>query len=456
MNRLWVRLAVAFLAVALVAVGAVAFVVSRTTTSSFRSYVGQQNTANSSTELIRSLETHYAANGSWAGAQEIIAGARSGHGSGSGQGRGEGPIFIVADAGYTIVAASDPAQIGRTLDGDERGQALGLMVESQTVGYLIRQGAGVQALDKSQQTFLDDVSHALVLAAGGAVALALLLGLGLAWLLVRPLRHLQQSAAAIAQGQLGTQVPVAGVDEFRAVAASFNRMSAALAEGEAVRQRMTSDIAHELRSPVSVMRGQVEAMMDGVFPLNSEQLAVVYDQTLHLGRLIEDLRTLTRAESGRLPLEMAQVEPGAFVQRILVDFTPLAQEEAILLSADIAPELPPVQADADRLRQIFANLLANALAHTPRDGRITVKVERTGTGVSFAVVDTGPGLSRDQAAHVFERFYRTDDARQRDRGGSGLGLAITQELVKLHRGRIWVESTPGQGSAFCFELPADH
>jgi signal transduction histidine kinase len=455
MNKLWVRLTGAFLVVALVAVGAVAVVVNRTTASSFRSYVGQQTTANANTELIQSLETHYTNTGSWDGAQNILANARSGRGSGQGRGGGgEGPLFLLVGTDYTILAASDPQQIGRSLSEAERGQALALMVENQTVGYLLREGAGAQALDTTQQKFLNDVSSVLTLTAMGAMILALVMGLALAWVLVRPLSHLRQSAAAIAQGHLGTQMPVAGTTEFREVAAAFNCMSAALAESEAVRQRMTSDIAHELRSPVSVMRGQLEAMMDGVFPLNTEQLVVVYDQTLHLGRLIEDLRTLTRAESGRLPLEMTRLNPNTLVQRVAADFAPLAQEESIVLKTDIAQELPVIPADVDRLRQIFANLLTNALAHTPSGGSITVKAAQTETGVRFAVVDTGPGLTLEQAAHVFERFYRTDDARQRDRGGSGLGLAITQELVKLHSGRIWVESTPGQGSTFCFELPA--
>ena len=306
MNKLWVRLTVAFLVVALVAVGAVAVIVSRTTTSSFHRYIGQQNGANASTELIQMLEAHYASAGTWAGAQEIITEARSGHGAGQGQGRGSGSgsLFLLAGTDYAVIAASDPQHMGRLLSDAERNQAFALTVEGQTVGYLVRETAGVQALDRAQQQFLDDVSRALVLAGAGAIALALVMGLAFAWLLVRPLRYLHQSAVAIAQGKLGTQMPVEGTAEFRQVAEAFNRMSSALAESEAVRQRMTSDIAHELRSPVSVMRSQLEAMMDGVFPLNTEQLVVVYDQTLHLGRLIEDLRTLTRAEAGRLPLEM--------------------------------------------------------------------------------------------------------------------------------------------------------
>lgn len=455
MNKLWVRLTGAFLVVALVAVGAVAMIVNRTTANSFRSYVGQQTTANANAELIRSLETFYTNTGSWTGAQDILANARSGRGSGQGHGGGggEGPLFLLLGTDYTILAASDPQQIGRSVSAAERNQALALMVEGQTIGYLLREGAGAQALDTAQYKFLDDVSNVLALTAVGAMMLALVMGLAFSWVLVRPLSHLRQSAAAITHGSLGAQMPIGGTTEFREVATAFNRMSAALAESEAVRQRMTSDIAHELRSPISVMRGQLEAMMDGVFPLNTEQLVVVYDQTLHLGRLIEELRTLTRAESGRLPLEMTWVNPNEFVQRVVADFAPLAQEESIVLSADIAPELPAIRSDVDRLRQIFANLLANALAHTPSGGSITVKAIRFETGVRFAVVDNGPGLTPKQAAHVFERFYRADDARRRDQGGSGLGLAITQELVKLHNGRIWVESTPGKGSAFCFEIP---
>ncbi len=463
MNRLWVRLTVAFLVVALVAVGSVAVVVNRITASSFRSYIGQQTNANANADLLRQLEDHYASTGSWEGAQAILAQARSGRGAGQGQGQGHGggtgaggggTLFLLTGTDYTVIAASNEQHIGRALNDDERRQALAIRVDGQTVGYLLREGAGAQALDTTQQRFLDDVSRALTLAAGGAIALALIMGLAFAWLLARPLRSLRNSAAAIAQGKLGTQTPVEGTAEFRQVASAFNHMSSALAESEATRQRMTSDIAHELRSPVSVMRAQVEAMMDGVFPLNAEQLAVVYDQTLHLGRLVEDLRTLTRAEAGRLPLEMAPLDPAAFVQRVAADFAPLAHEESIALTTEIAPTLPQIQADADRLRQVFANLLANALAHTPAGGSITVRAVPTGTGVRFAVVDTGPGLTPEQAAHVFERFYRADDARQRDRGGSGLGLAIAQELVRLHGGRIWIESAPGAGSTVFVEIPA--
>ncbi len=454
MNKLWVRLASIFVIISLLTVGIVAVIVNQTTTTSFRRYVGQQNMVNSSSDLIQSLENLYAAAGSWDGAQDLLTSGR-GSGRGAGQGRGGegGPSFLLAQSDYTVIAANDLSQIGRTLNQNEREIALALVTDGKTVGYLVRATAGMQALDHAQQNFLDDVSRALTLTAGIAVLLAVALGLGFAWLLVRPLRYLRTSAAQIARGELGTQMPLSGTSEFRDVAAAFNAMSAALAESQVLRQRMTSDIAHELRSPVSVMRGQLEAMMDGIFPLNTEQLAVVYDQTLHLGRLIEDLRTLTRAEADRLPLEITQVAPGSLTQQVVSDFASLAQDQGIALSTNTNDNLPSIKADAGRLRQVLANLVSNALKHTPTGGQVTVTTTQYGSFIRFVVSDTGPGLTPEQAKHIFERFYRTDEARQRDQTGSGLGLAISQELVRLHQGRIWVESQVGQGSQFIVELP---
>jgi signal transduction histidine kinase len=450
MNKLWVQLAGIFLIVALVAVGAVAIVVNQTTESSFRSYVDQQNMMNSSGDMIESLEALYRDTGSWDGAQDILA---RGHGMGMGMGMGQGQQSFLVDTNYEVIAATDTAQVGRSLNRGERDQAVALVVDDRTVGYFLRQTQTTQALNRAQQDFLDDVSNALALTTGIAVILAVSLGIVFAWVLIRPLRYLRQSAAQIAQGDLGAQTPVLGTAEFRDVAAAFNQMSAALADSEAARQRMTSDIAHELRSPVSVMRGQLEAMMDGMFPLSLEQVAVVYDQTLHLGRLVEDLRTLTRAESDSLPLNKTSVHPGDLVQRVTLDFTALAQDQAVELVAHVDPDLPPIQADSDRLRQVLANLIANALRYTPSGGRVNVSAVSQVGSVRFTVSDTGPGLTAEQSRHVFERFYRTDEARQRDQSGSGLGLAITRELVRLHGGRIWVESVVGQGSQFNFEIP---
>ena len=350
MNRLWVRLAGAFLAVALLAVVGVAVVVDRATESSFRSYIGRQNMLGGNPDLPAALEAHYAASGTWDGADALLPGQRGaaaggrGAGQGPAQGRGEGPGYLLAAADGTILVANNAADVQRPLTGDERDRAVPLVVEGRTVGYLSRTGVEAQALDRAEQRFLDEVSTALALAAVGAIALALVLALGLSWALLRPLRALQQSSEAIARGDLGAQMTVTGPTEYRTVASAFNRMSAALAESTALRQRMTSDIAHELRAPVSVMRAQLEAMLDGVFPLNADQLAIVYDETLHLGRLIEALRTLTRPEAGRLPLNFTAVDPAALAQRVATEFLPLAQDQQIALDTAIEPDLPAIRA----------------------------------------------------------------------------------------------------------------
>ncbi len=230
-------------------------------------------------------------------------------------------------------------------------------------------------------------------------------------------------------------------------------MSSDLAAGEVLRQHMAANIAHELRTPVSVLRGHLEAMLDGVFPLDAEHLAVAYDRTIHLSHLVDDLRLLTRAEAGQLPLERAPITPADLIARAVESFAPLTLDAEIALEHSVPAELPPVLVDADRLQQVLGNLLTNALRHTSPGGRIRVDATQQGGMVRFVVFNTGTALTPEQAAHVFTPFWRAEDARERDRGGIGLGLAIAQQILALHGGRIWVEPV-ADGTRFVFDLPA--
>jgi len=193
-------------------------------------------------------------------------------------------------------------------------------------------------------------------------------------------------------------------------------------------------------------------MMDGVYPLDQEHVAVAYEQTLHLSRLVEDLRLLTQAEAGRLPLKLEQMDPRDFVTQSLSRFEPLAQDVGIALSGASAADLPAIQADRARLLQVFDNLLTNALRHTPEDGQIRLDAMRAGNRVRFVVANTGE-IDAETATHLFDRFWRADDARSRDAGGSGLGLAITRQIVLIHGGEIHVESGGGE-TRFVIDLPA--
>jgi signal transduction histidine kinase len=250
---------------------------------------------------------------------------------------------------------------------------------------------------------------------------------------------------------LGQPVPVEGPAEVRQLASSFNRMSQRLAEGERLRRQMTGDVAHELRTPVTVLRGHLEAMMDGVYPLDAEHLAVAYDQTIHLARLVEDLRLLTQAESGSLALHLAPVAPAELVAEAAGRFAPLAQDSAIDLVHTIAHGLPNVEVDAGRMRQVFDNLLNNAVRHTPPGGSISISAGVVGDQICFEVANSGD-LPPDHIEHVFDRFWRGDAARRSDAGGSGLGLAITRQLVLLHHGSISAASANGV-TAFTVTLP---
>jgi signal transduction histidine kinase len=286
-----------------------------------------------------------------------------------------------------------------------------------------------------------------------AGVLAILLGLILTRSLVKPLRVVRDAARRIGAGELSHRVPVTTRDEIGDLATQFNEMAEALERDEQLRRQMMADIAHELRTPLSVIRGQVEALQDGVFALSPENIAPIHDQTLLLGRLVEDLRDLALAEAGRLPLERAEVAVDKLVRRVVEAFQPRAREKGLALSAELPESLPPALADAQRLEQVLGNLLSNALQHTPQGGAITVRAWGEPGWVSLAVQDNGAGIAAEDLPHIFERFYRSDKTRSRANGSTGLGLSIAKQLIEAHGGTIRVESTPGKGSTFTVRVP---
>jgi signal transduction histidine kinase len=233
----------------------------------------------------------------------------------------------------------------------------------------------------------------------------------------------------------------------------FNDMAAALRRDEQLRQQMMADIAHELRTPVAVMRGQAEALQDGIFPLTVENLAPIHDQTLLLGRLINDLRDLALAEADQLPLDLTEMSLLPLARRVVSAFQPQALAEGLRLEGQWPASLPNVCADAQRIEQVLGNLLSNAIRYTPAGGAVTVRLWTEAGQVLCAVSDTGPGISPTDLPHVFDRFYRVDKARSRAEGGSGLGLSIAHRLAQAHEGALTAQSVLGQGSTFTLRLP---
>jgi signal transduction histidine kinase len=299
---------------------------------------------------------------------------------------------------------------------------------------------------------LGDLDRRLIAVTAAAALLALLATWVLARRVLAPVRQLQAAARDLARGRLERRVPAAGPEEIAELGRAFNGMAGELERQRKLRRDLVNDVAHELRAPLTAMLCRLDAGEDGLETDPAAALAGFRGDVEHLVRLVEDLQELALAEAGRLRLDCAPTSLAEAAQSALraagLDLDPR-------LRLDIAPSLAAV-ADPLRLRQALVNLLTNAARHTPADGRIRLAASAAGAEVRVEIEDSGCGLSAEQLARAFERFYRGDAARQRETGGggSGLGLAIVRALVEAQHGRVWARSAPGAGATFGFALPA--
>ncbi|MBS3940721.1 MAG: HAMP domain-containing histidine kinase [Actinobacteria bacterium] len=305
------------------------------------------------------------------------------------------------------------------------------------------------------EAFTETLRLALVIGVG----VSALAGAGVAWWLARrvarPIEELSLTAHALASGRLDarTSEPTAD-DEITDLAVAFNAMAEALDATERTRQRLLSDLAHELRTPLATLEAYHEGLVDGVVEPGADTWATLQDATARLQRLVEDLALVSRTEEGRLDLEMATVDVAALATGVVESLARQAGEHGVALA--VAPVSAPAQVrgDRDRLAQVLSNLLANALAHTPSEGRIDVVVRSRGGEVEVEVHDDGSGIAPEHLAHLFDRFFRADPARRRG-AGSGIGLTISRAIAHAHGGEIEAASPgPGRGATFTLRLPA--
>lgn len=442
MRSLSTKLTLAFVAVGLAGILLVAWVTAFRTRIAFdRFLLLSQET------LVSRLVSYYELNGSWVGVDQQaeireIAGRL--------------PVALVDDK-QQLVFGAPPGRL-RTLTAEQFGNGQPILVDDEEVGRLFlidsvwaqRGRPQASRLASPESQFVRTLNRTLMFSASGAVLLALLAGSLLAQSLTKPIREMTDASHKIAAGNLDVQVPIRSKDELGELATAFNKMSGDLSQAEQARLQMTSDIAHDLRTPVTVILGYTESLRDGILPATPEAFDVMHSEAEQLSHLIADLRTLSLADAGQLKLNKRLVAARELLAHTQAAFAPLAEQREVTILMAAANELPLLDADADQIERALANLMDNALRYTPRGGRIVLSAENDQPNrISLRVADSGPGIDAEHLPYVFDRSYRADQSRTG--GQSGLGLAIVKSIVEAHGGSVGVRSD--RGAVFTLTLP---
>ncbi|MEZ4660950.1 MAG: ATP-binding protein [Caldilineaceae bacterium] len=459
------KLLLTFALIIAVALGSAGWLINRSAATAYRTYLSgfQQRQL----QLIADdAAARYAETNAWASVQawldqtdfavSTMAGMRGAGPMGRGMAQerqdqlSAGTLVVVEPvSGAPLAGGAEP------VDAAALAAGVPVVQQGQTVALLVAR-LPLPTIGPAEEAVLSDLSRTILLSALGAILVAILAGGSLLLGMLRPLRQLEAAVTQVAHGDLAARVAVTSEDEIGQLAQRFNEMAHSLRAQEALRQRLAADIAHELRTPLSVIQGNLQAMLDGVYPLEPAELETVFDETRLLARLVNDLHELTQAEAGRLPLERQPVAIAAVLAAERNAFAQAAGAQQITLQVDDQAPNVQVYADPDRLQQVLHNLLSNALRHTPAQGIIRIGAATMAADmVRFDVADSGSGIAPADLPHVFDRFYRAESSRIRAEptGGAGLGLAIVKALVEAQAGQVGVESEEGQGATFWFTLP---
>jgi len=344
-------------------------------------------------------------------------------------------VVIVATRQLTISAYSDHV---RMMQGE---------------GMMGNRVSGNMASDLNG-AFRDALNISLLWAGLIAVAVAFVISIVISRKITRPIHDMALVTERIADGDYGQKVDFESNDEIGSLAHSLNEMTERLAEAQKLKRELMANIAHELRTPLTSISGYMEGLEDGVVPANSETYQLVHREAARLSRLVADLQRLSRAESGQEELDVVELPSELFIERVAKKLRPMFIEKDISLLLEIAPDMPPMLVDEDKTDQVLVNLLDNALNYTSPGGKVTLSARASGRMVQIEIADTGIGISAEDLPYIFERFYRAEKSRSRDRGGSGIGLTIAKKYVDSLGGDISVKSAPGQGTIFTLKLPA--
>lgn len=450
MRSITTKLMLVFLAVSLVIITLIFGLASRYTNTTIRDFY----IAQSVDPIAKELVDYYAINHSWDGVanrfQVIMQRDFPEQGSPADQ-----PVLYLTDVnGILIYPRMMPASGMHMMDRDVRN-GVSLVLDGVKIGTLVFITRNYN-WDVRQPIFLARINRLLYSISAAAIILAIVLGSILAPRITRPIRELTAATKAAAAGDLSHKVKVSSDDELGELAESFNTMNSELDRLITARKQMTADIAHELRTPISIILGNTDGIRDGVIPMSRETFDIIAEETERLNSLVEDLHTLSRAEAGELPMNFISISVQELINDLHLPQFQAMQSKSVEISTNIDPDLPLIKADPDRMIQVLRNILNNAYHYTPENGRITFTASQKDADiVRLGINDTGPGVAEDEIERIFNRFYRTDTSRQRDGEGSGLGLAIARSIVDRHGGKIWAENRPEGGLSVVIEMPVD-
>lgn len=451
MSMRW-QLLGAFGLIIVVALGTVALLAqytARQEVESFLRHGGQEGLE----AMSSSLENYYLENGTWSGVDSLFTvspGRGRGQRAGENAERGD---HVLTDAEGLVVYSAGQLNIGDRLTDEELGRSIPLKSSGEIVGYLLPEGGIPELPDNFESLLVARVNRATFLSALISGGVAVLLAVVFSAIILKPVRELTRAAEALSQGDLSQRVSVQGKGELASLGETFNDMAETLQEAEYRRKAMTADIAHELRNPLAIQRAHLEALQDGIYPLDRDQVDRLYSQNQHLSRLVEDLRLLAMADAGVLSLDKTRFDLAALCLKMMADFEPQIAPRNIFL--EVAPQSSRllIFADNERIKQIINNLMQNALRYTPEGGQIKVSFAEANGEIVLEIFNSGPQMSEETLNHLFERFYRGDRSRDRNAGGTGLGLAIAKKLAEVQGGSLTGKNHPQGGVVFVLTFP---
>jgi two-component system, OmpR family, sensor histidine kinase BaeS len=455
MRSISIKLILAFLSIGIISI-AILFTTARSSTRpAFISFLSDQ----AEKDLITQLSIYHLKNGSWDGVERIFL-FREGP-----KQPGFGPLsepadkkmapFTLADENGNVIISNERYNAGDRLPESDLALGVPIKEEGKLIGILLPMHVPFEGKPPEVE-FIESTNRTLIYGALMAAIIALLLGVFLSRTLTRPIRELTRATHAVSEGDLSQQVPVRSNDELGELAQAFNKMSSELSRSVNARNQMTADIAHELRTPLSLILGHAEAVHDGVLPPSRENFEIIREEAARLEHLVNDLRILSLADAGELSITPQVIEPQRLLQEVAAIYRYQTQRKNITLDLEMASPLSNIEVDPGRMTQVLTNILDNALRHTPEGGRIVLSAKDINDQIELAIQDSGSGLKAEDLDRIFDRFYRTDSSRQRDSalpGGSGLGLAIARSIVQAHGGQLSAESEAGKGLKVIVRLP---